>query len=238
MKFCLRAGHGCLDGNIQDMGAIGIDGTTEYSINAGVVNLLAGKMENRVPYVISPNYHNTEETYNFAKSKLCNFILFIHSNSFTDSTAKGAECFYNDAKYEGYATSLLNYYSFSMGLFHRECHLDAAVKAMEHTDIPILLLELGFVSNPADLQILKTQQSYIADSIMHWILGQCDKTIIEYTFQDNSTIYRTNLSEDSVTLSGPVKIINGRTYIPLSDFGEILEKKTGYLPAIKKITLY
>lgn len=110
----------------------------------------------------------------------------------------------------------------------------AAVGAMDNTDIPILLLELGFMSNFIELQVLKSQQSYIADSIIHWILGQCYGDIKEYTFQENSTNYSTNDSAQNFTLSAPVKIINGRTYLPLRDIGSLVGKKSGYLPNLKR----
>lgn len=235
MKILFRAGHGSPDG---DNGAVASDGTKEHDINSGVMNFLASKMDGKVPYLIAPETYDTNANYTYAKNNDCNLILFIHSNSSVNKSARGCEVYYNDEKFKGYGTSLGNYYSRAMGMTLRWVTKKACVGAMDNTDIPILLLELGFLSNSQDLQILKTQQSYMADAIMHWVLGQCYDSILECTFQENSNIYNKNNSANNFTLSAPVRIINGRSYLPLRDIAELTGKKTGYLPALKKIILY
>jgi len=233
MKLFLRAGHE----HTGDPGAIAFDGTRESVVNNNVVNLISQKLQNKVQTVISARPYNTQEDYHTAKQKRCNLILFLHCNSATNSTATGAEVYYNHTNFEGYGSSLLNYYSRAMGLNKRSCTLKAAVAAMDYTDIPILLLEMGFLSNYSDLQKLKFQQDYISDSIIHWILGQCPD-VREYTFEENSDLYNRNDSSSNFKLLAPVRVINGRTYLPLRDVANLTGKKAGYLPGVKKIILF
>lgn len=59
-----------------------------------LVQLCAIQLTGKVPFVIAPRTYDTNANYDYAKENGCNFILFIHSNSAPNGTAKGTEaCF-------------------------------------------------------------------------------------------------------------------------------------------------
>jgi len=236
MKLFLRAGHGSSNG---DPGAVSsIDPKyTDAGVSGNVVNLIAQKLKGKVPIVVSAKPYNTDDDYYEARRQGCNLILFIHCNSSVNSSANGSETFYNHDNFEGYGTSLLNYFARAMGFSKRGCALQEKVYAMTHTDIPILLLEMGFLSNWGDLQKLKAQQDYCADAVVHWILGQCSTDVKEYTFQEGTITYMDN-NNHTYNLMSPVRVIQGRTYLPLRDIANLTGKKAGYLPGVKKIILF
>lgn len=162
-------GHGGPDG-----GAIGIDGTYESTIAL----VIASKLEKAL---ISDNYKvimSRDGDYDLAPSHSRNrkrddiyervkrinashadLYVSIHANAFPNSKIKGAQVFYkaSDDKSQSLATYLQHALILEMLNTYRVAKSINDVYLIDHVNIPGCLVEVGFLSNPEELNNLKKE---------------------------------------------------------------------------------
>lgn len=174
LTIVLDAGHGAPDG-----GAVGAAGTEEKDINLDIVLKLREILTGRGARVIltregdSGIYDSSADT--IRKKKIsdmhsrreiingsgADLVISIHINSFTGSAARGLHVFYDKAHPEAEATAKAIQDSIA-ALTGAEPH---AVKPaadnlylMQDPAAPVVLVECGFLSNPAEEQLLLTDE--------------------------------------------------------------------------------
>ena len=166
-RVCIDAGHGGFDG-----GAVGADGTTEQDINLsiakrvqvlanffGVPTAMTRPDENALDYDPSRTVRENKIADIKAREKLVNSIpspvfLSIHLNKFSDAQYHGAQVFYSAGNVQGKPLAEQIQQCLIDGcdpLNHRKAkQADSAIYLMKKLDCPAVIIECGFLSNPAE----------------------------------------------------------------------------------------
>lgn len=183
------AGHGEPDG-----GAVGANGTLEKDINLAITLKLQEVLENSGIKVILTrtgdsglhggvgsiramkltDMHKRLEIINNSNADL---FLSVHMNSFTDKSVSGIHVFYGE-KYEfikPLAEEIMNNTSSAAGAqAHDVKTAEKSLYLMKNSNIPSILVECGFLSNPDEEKKLN-DDSY--QSKLAWAIG---KSIVQY----------------------------------------------------------
>ncbi len=160
----IDAGHGG-----KDPGARGTDGTTEKSLNLDVAlkldNLLSSLGIKTIMTRKDDTFIELSDRAGIANSNYADFFMSIHFNSF-NSTTNGIETLYypntpnEDYKIDDksiaqiFHTELLK----STKLGSRGITPRPNLVVLNKTKMPAILAELGFVSNPTELAMIKTDK--------------------------------------------------------------------------------
>ncbi len=166
----LDPGHGGFDG-----GAIGIDGTYEKDIVLNICLKLERyfkqsgfkvALTRRTDVALhSPGSKNAKRDDIYKRVSLINksnadLFLTIHANAFSSSKVKGAQVFYSDKNpsSKDLAGAIQNMISLYHENNHRPSKSISGKYLLDHVEIPGCLVELGFLSNPEDLENLKNDE--------------------------------------------------------------------------------
>ena len=170
----IDAGHGGFDG-----GAVGADGTAEQDINLsiakrvqvlanffGVPTAMTRPDENALDYNPSRTVRENKIADIKAREKLVNSIpspvfLSIHLNKFSDAQYHGAQVFYSTGNVQGKPLAEQIQQCLIDGcdpLNHRKAkQADSAIYLMKKLDCPAVIIECGFLSNPAEAARLRDE---------------------------------------------------------------------------------
>lgn len=183
----LDAGHGAPDG-----GAVGVSGVLEKDINLAIVLKLEEILDSRGAEVIltrtgdsglhdgSGTIRNKKVTDMNRRLEIINgsgadLFVSIHMNSLNDPSVKGLHIFY-DMKHEDIkplAERIQNSLAEVTGAAGHEVRkASSSLYLMKNTEIPGILVECGFLSNPEEEQKLADDeyQSRIAWAIANALL--------------------------------------------------------------------
>lgn len=170
IKFIIDAGHGLPDG-----GAVGIDGTTEQVLNLQI----AKKLENLFPSdhtimtrsdeqslakiqgtIRDKKLSDMKERIVVAENYANAVWISIHMNTYPNSSVYGCQVFYrdNDEKSKQMAQKLQNFINEQLQPDHIKYIKPIPESLYLFKNIPNtpILIECGFISNPDDLQKLKS----------------------------------------------------------------------------------
>lgn len=172
----IDAGHGGEDG-----GAVGVDGTLEKELNLAVSenvadlallfgveyrmtrtddSLLYGKYNELTNYTGRKKALDLKNRLRFSEEEAADVFLSIHMNKFTSPVYKGLQVYYspNTDDSRVLAEALRNY-----NTAHLQKDNDREVKSatssiylLHRLQIPAVLVECGFISNPEECSLLKT----------------------------------------------------------------------------------
>ena len=169
----LDAGHG-----VEDGGAVAPDGTVEADINLEIalrVNDLFALLGQRTRMLRTQDIslHDTEAA-TIAARKASDIrarvrlteetpkavLLSIHQNHFPESKYRGAQVFYAAA--DG-SRALAERLQTALGTQldpdnHRACKKAGEIYLLKHVSCPAVLVECGFLSNPAEEALLRTPE--------------------------------------------------------------------------------
>lgn len=176
----LDAGHG-----LPDEGAVGFTGTTEQAINLEIVLKLQKLMEQSGAKVIltrsDENGIYSADSTSIRNKKIsdiknreyivdnsnADIFISIHLNKYEDSKYSGWQTFYQtkieDSKL--LAASVQNELNNNINIDNNRVPMAIkGVYLMEHINIPGVVVECGFISNPSEEELLKqdTHQSKLA----------------------------------------------------------------------------
>ena len=143
--ICIDSGHG---GN--DPGKIGVAGTKEKEVNLAIALKLKKSLEKQNIRVIMTR----TDDRNMA-------VISIHQNSYTDSTAKGAQVFYYSESKEGKKLAEVLQKSLIENADpenHRMAKANTSYYILKNTSAPTVIVECGFLSNPEEERLLNTAQ--------------------------------------------------------------------------------
>ena len=169
LTVVIDAGHGG-----KDPGAGGVDGTTEKSLNLGVAlkldKILKTVGMNTIMSRKDDTFIELSDRANNANSNYADFFMSIHFNSFSKTTNGIETLYYPNTPNEDYT---INNRAIA-DIFHKELLKTTKLASrgitarpnlvvLNKTKMPAILAELGFVSNPIELALIKTER-YKEDS--------------------------------------------------------------------------
>ncbi len=198
ITLVIDAGHGGPDG-----GAEAEDGTLEAELNLSIAKLVKSEATQKGIQVILTreeqdglySLENTEKKWRKLEDMTCrkeiikkaepNAVLSIHMNCFPqDQSVGGAQVFYPKSgnaeilhKSETLAKSIQNQLNEGLKDGRNRIHMAKGnVYLLENPDVPIVLIECGFLSNSEDLAKLKQTkyQKKIAECILNGVLEQIE----------------------------------------------------------------
>lgn len=190
----LDAGHGG-----TDPGKIGVNGEKEKELNLEITLLVKERLEKQKINVVLTRESdmglydagsNNKKVQDLQRR--CELIhktaprctVSIHQNSYTTSDVKGAQVFYYNHSAEGKKLAEGLQSALVEGVDptnHRQAKGNTSYYLLKKTDVPIAIVECGFLSNPEEAQLLPTKeyQEKLADAIC--------KGILQYLEMDNKS---------------------------------------------------
>ena len=179
----LDPGHGG-----SDPGKVGVNGVLEKELNLQIAMLVKESLEKKNIQVIMTRTsdemlcpHDTDNRKREDMRKRVEMIndanpilaVSIHQNSYTDPTVSGAQVFYYFESEEGKRMAEL----MQKALLEVDVNNKRAAKAndnyylLKKTNVPTIIVECGFLSNPSEAEKLKTKeyQESIANAIVNGI---------------------------------------------------------------------
>lgn len=177
-------GHGGMD-----PGKIGINDVEEKEINLEISLMLRDKLEKQGIQVVMTRETDQglydEDSSNkkvqdlqrrveliHEEQPVC--VVSIHQNSYPDASVKGAQVFYYEDSTEGkkLAEELQNALIAQVDPEnHRQAKGNTTYYLLERTDVPLVICECGFLSNPEEAELLTDQayQETLTDAIVSGI---------------------------------------------------------------------
>lgn len=114
--------------------------------------------EKNIDYYMIRNddtYVSLEDRVKIANEKACKLFVSIHNNSFTDSAQGGILTTYNPSSPIGKDIAEIMQSKISdIGMRNREVVPRPNLYVLRYTNMPSILLEIGFISNKKDLKLL------------------------------------------------------------------------------------
>lgn len=199
-----------------DPGKVGVNNTLEKDINLSISLELTKLLKNEGYNVIltrtfdtslyEEGSHNkkTDDLNNrieIIKKNKADFAICIHQNSFPDASVKGAQVFYyasndNVNPSKALAESIQN--ALIDGLDKNNTRMaksNTSYYMLKHTACPTVIVESGFLSNPAEAMLLNSEkyQMQIAQAICIGINNYC-KTMANQQTPERSRQHQGTLS--------------------------------------------
>lgn len=166
LHIVLDAGHGG-----QDNGAC-VECVCEAELNLQIVQVLAQELRNHGCVVsltrvdsesLSSPYASNKKVDDMAKrrEKIRNLnpdlVISIHQNTYPAPSVSGLQCFYANetAGSKEYAQAIQNQFNTS-GLPFSKTPKPTDFNLVEHSPCPAVLIECGFLTNPAERKLLQS----------------------------------------------------------------------------------
>ena len=171
----LDAGHGAPDG-----GAVGISGVLEKDINLKIAKKLQHLLEQSGTYVIMTRSDDNniapdekgkirdikradlKARRDFKNTPNADIFVSIHMNKFPEQKYKGAQVFYARSPQNGKALGEAIQKSFAENLDPANTRAakaaDNSIYVLKDSKIPSVIAECGFLSNPDEEKLLKTDE--------------------------------------------------------------------------------
>ncbi len=113
---------------------------------------------------------------NAANSWPADYFISIHANASAITSASGSEAYVYSAASPAYdlAEDILLRLSEATGLSNRGVFERPTLYVLRRTAMPALLLEVGFITNPADAELMADNPALIARGIYNGILTYFD----------------------------------------------------------------
>lgn len=175
-KIVVDAGHGAPDG-----GAVSSDGVEEAGLNLEIAEKLRDALEDEGFLVIMTredenNIADTDKQksiremkssdltnrVNIANNSGADIMISIHMNKFEGGSSWGWQTFYSKNSDEGKRLATLVQSSIQKNIDDRVNKRVAlsieGIKIVDKTNIPVIIVECGFLSNVEDLKLLQTEE--------------------------------------------------------------------------------
>lgn len=175
-KIVVDAGHGAPDG-----GAVSSDGIEEAGLNLEIAEKLRDALEDEGFLVIMTredenNIADTDKQksiremkssdltnrVNIANNSGADIMISIHMNKFEGGSSWGWQTFYSKNSDEGKRLATLVQSSIQKNIDDRVNKRVAlsieGIKIVDKTNIPVIIVECGFLSNVEDLKLLQTEE--------------------------------------------------------------------------------
>ena len=108
------------------------------------------------------------------------YFISLHINSFTNDAANGIEVFSaDDNESYSFGRSLLQGMVASTSLNDRGMKPSSELYLLENADMPVVLLEMGFISNSSDSQLLSESPDLFAEGIYNGIVNYFESAYLK-----------------------------------------------------------
>ena len=189
-KVFLDAGHGG-----KDPGSVG-NGLKEKDISLSVTLKVGEILKAHGVGVIysrtTDEFIDLRKRSDKANTENVDIFVSIHINAFTSATASGIETYsYSNSK-NGDRLSKCIYNSI---IKNKVYTLERGTKTanfsvLKNTKMPSTLLELGFITNKTDAEILRNRQDELSEAVAKGILDYLEIKYIKEEKEDKSKLYR------------------------------------------------
>ena len=174
-KIVVDAGHGAPDG-----GAVSSDGVVQAGLNLEIAEKLRDALEDEGFLVIMTredenNIADTDKQkslremkssdlnnrVNIANNSGADIMISIHMNKFEGGSSWGWQTFYSKNSDEGKRLATLVQSSIQKNIdrVNKRVALSIeGIKIVDKTNIPVIIVECGFLSNTEDLRLLQTEE--------------------------------------------------------------------------------
>lgn len=227
IKVFIDAGHGG-----KDPGATG-NRLQEKDIALSVTKKVGTILEQ---YNIETHYSRTSDVYltlsertNKANSLKADVVISIHVNSATNTSARGIETFHYPRSKEG--KKMAEYVQNSLvksKIFTNDRGVKTAnFHVIRETSMPAILIELGFISNSQDAQILRAKQNDMANAIAEGLLDYLKTKFAVSKMQPTKETVKLSILGKKIIANGYFKnntnyIKIGNRDVPVRDLGQAL----------------
>ncbi|MBS4199777.1 N-acetylmuramoyl-L-alanine amidase [Bacillus sp. FJAT-49732] len=161
----------------RDEGAAGANGTIEKDLTMNAGLLLSEKLKNAGFNVVltrsSDEYISLQDRAELAYIKNADIFISLHFDSIEDSTVHGHTTYYYYDNEVEIAETIHNQISNTISLSDRGVRYGDYYVLRDNRQ-PSVLLELGYLSNPAEEEVIKT------NSYMEKITDAIEKGIVQY----------------------------------------------------------
>ena len=101
------------------------------------------------------------------------YFISLHTNASLNSAASGCEGFAYSVISRGYAigTDIISHLSAETGLRNRGMHARPTLFVLRRTPMPAVLVEMGFITNAHDANLMNTQPDLFAGGIYNGIIA-------------------------------------------------------------------
>lgn len=162
MKIFLNAGHGG-----TDPGACSKSGTKEADITKKVVEILEARLKlNGYPVQTYQQKNSYLEISKRENTSGATCFISIHCNSL-NAQSKGVEVLYCNGSTKGRELAEIAQEELvkATGLYNRGIKARSDLHVLKRTKAPAILVELAFISNPAEEKLLVENPKMFADAI-------------------------------------------------------------------------
>lgn len=180
IKIFIDQGHN--PGNVNG-GASG-NGLIESEVTYNVGIMLAGllfadpnfevRVSRRTPDTVlgTDQSSSLRQRVDMANSWPADYFISIHVNSNPNPAINGSEIYVYQENSVAYdmAEIVLDNIVFYTGMRYNQVRTNPSLYVLRRTTMPAMLVELGYLSNPHDAEILKTQQFTFAFAIYAGLL--------------------------------------------------------------------
>lgn len=154
MKIVINAGHG-----EHDPGAIGPTGLKEAEQNLDIAKRLRDKLLKQGHEVLLIHKASLWDVSNQANKYNPDYFISIHANAHTNRQASGIEtyCYKFGGMGEKIARAVQTELIEATGLIDRGVK-EGNLHVLRETKAPAILVEVGFISNPEEEALMKTEE--------------------------------------------------------------------------------
>ena len=181
MKICIDPGHGGVD-----PGAVGPTGLKEKAVNLAVSLKLAELLKPIAEVKLTRTRDvavSLKDRAAIANSFKCDYFISVHTNSFKDSKVGGVEtwAYAPGGKGEKLAKAVQPELVKATGFANRGVKFNSGFAVLRDTRAPAILTETGFISNPDEEKLLKTDafRDKIARAIAQGVANRIGKKLPE-----------------------------------------------------------
>ena len=181
MKICIDPGHGGVD-----PGAVGPTGLKEKDVNLAVGLKLAELLKPIAEVKLTRTKDiavSLKDRAQIANSWGAGYFISVHSNSFTDRKVGGVEtwAYAPGGNGEKLAKEVQAELVKATGFANRGVKFNSKFAVLRDTKAPAILTESGFISNPAEEKLLKTDafRDKIARAIAQGVANRIGKKLPE-----------------------------------------------------------
>ena len=188
------AGHGGADG-----GSVGFSGTTERVINLEYAKTLKKYLENygfkvvltreNLDGLASPNSENIKKDDMLKRKEIieknnADLVISLHMNSFPLDSCRGAQVFYNPNSEisKSLATSIQSIFINNLPEARKNADV-GDYYMLNCTNVPSVIVECGFISNPEEEKLLLTEE--YREKVCYSILCGIIKYYAEANIENN-----------------------------------------------------
>ena len=155
-RICINFGHGPMNQGSYDPGAVASDGFQEATETREVGSKVVAKLKANGWDVLAIQDGDLNDVTNQSNAFKADYFISIHANSFSDPTAHGVETYALQAGGQGekIAKEIQKELVLATGLTDRGVKF-ANLHVLRETICPAALVEIGFISNPAEEALMK-----------------------------------------------------------------------------------